>query len=830
MNRNNLGNLRWIVISLLLITIFTVPAYAASQITVTTTDDLIADDADCSLREAIIAANTDSAFGGCNAGSGSDTIVLAATLSNPATFVLTTSGSNENNAQSGDLDILSTITISGTSTSAQVVIDGNGTDRVFEVHPQANLTLLGVTIRNGNPGATAHGGGILVNLTGRLTLNNAQVINNSAQNGGGIYVLGRLTMSNSSIAHNQGGGLDNEGGLVTLNAVQAFDNQTQYAIINTLQGFLTFTDGAVSANSNGGVFNNGATATLTRITIEKNLVGGGVVNIGTSRSEITVISSQIISNSSNSGAGLLNEGIGAVATLFTSRISGNQATGDGGGLFNNSVMGINESTIDHNQARAGAGIYHLGGNLSLVNVTVNQNSAQDNGGGLYNGASAVLNNVTLHENSAGGNGGNLFNDETQLGISNSIVTNAQSGGNCSVSGGSITSNGHNLESANSCSFNKPGDIINSDPKLGSLQDNGGPTFTLALLTGSPAIDAGNGQSCAKNDQRGLTRPQGAGCDIGAFEVGTLPPPTATKTPTSTPTATKIATPRPTATFTPTATNTTIPPTVPTQTPGGTLPATPTVDPALTATPVATLAQTPTADPALTTTPSATPIETLPATATVDPTPAASPTATDETEEVEIEIEPPLPNSSEAFSITISGESQSSCTPHYKSHEVNEEIIAIQSAPSTATGCLNSEFEWSYSISVGPLAAGNYTVTHTLAANTVSKQLTVVEYNPEAPEFSDDSNEYEAEAGEPFDIQIDARSALTTTYALVQAPAGMTIDPETGKISWQPDAMQSGEIIVIVSATNQFGVDQSRLRITVNPAANMHHTFLPLVKR
>ena len=70
------------------------------------------------------------------------------------------------------------------------------------------------------------------------------------------------------------------------------------------------------------------------------------------------------------------------------------------------------------------------------------------------------------------------------------------------------------------------------------------------------------------------------------------------------------------------------------------------------------------------------------------------------------------------------------------------------------------------------------VTHTLAANTVSKQLTVVEYNPEAPEFSDDSNEYEAEAGEPFDIQIDARSALTTTYALVQAPAGMTIDPET----------------------------------------------------
>ncbi len=85
----------------------------------------------------------------------------------------------------------------------------------------------------------------------------------------------------------------------------------------------------------------------------------------------------------------------------------------------------------------------------------------------------------------------------------------------------MSSAGHNLESRNQCKFVAAGDRVDTDPRLGPLADNGGPTLTLALLTGSPAIDAG--LDCPAVDQRGVARPQGPGCDIGAFELVPTPP-------------------------------------------------------------------------------------------------------------------------------------------------------------------------------------------------------------------------------------------------------------------------------------------------------------------
>ena len=82
----------------------------------------------------------------------------------------------------------------------------------------------------------------------------------------------------------------------------------------------------------------------------------------------------------------------------------------------------------------------------------------------------------------------------------------------------MTSQGHNLDSDNTCNLSSVGDLPNTDPLLGPLQDNGGPTETHALLPESPAIDAGDNAACPSTDQRGIIRPQGSACDIGAFEL------------------------------------------------------------------------------------------------------------------------------------------------------------------------------------------------------------------------------------------------------------------------------------------------------------------------
>jgi hypothetical protein len=105
-------------------------------------------------------------------------------------------------------------------------------------------------------------------------------------------------------------------------------------------------------------------------------------------------------------------------------------------------------------------------------------------------------------------------------LRNTIIANSPAGGNCY---GPLTSQGNNLSQDDSCqaSLTAPGDLNARSPLLGPLQDYGGPTQTHALLPGSPAINGGTGVGCPATDQRGFARPQGAACDIGAFEFGIL---------------------------------------------------------------------------------------------------------------------------------------------------------------------------------------------------------------------------------------------------------------------------------------------------------------------
>jgi uncharacterized repeat protein (TIGR01451 family) len=440
---------------------------------------------------------------------------------------------NKDDAQTGDLDIKESLTINGFAPN-DIILDGNLTDRVVDVHTGAGtsqnpVTLNNLTIQNGNPGSGAEGGGILVRSTARLAINNGQITKNAATScptycGGGIKVYGLLDMHDSSVINNQGGGVHNSAGLLILNNVQVSDNSAGFGITIHNQGVMTFNGGTVSNNQGGGIYIKDSHApTLTDLTITGNSQGSGICNESFSgSSSFTLSNSTVTYNSATSGAGILNTGVNTTATIQDTLISHNTAAAAGGGINNNGSLTLTRSTLDHNQALSGGGIDHNGSTLQLTNDTISQNSASDNGGGLHNRTSTTVVNLTIYSNSASGpgTGDNIYNDgdTASLAIKNRIVAGAGAGGNCTNDQGLITSQGHNLDSTNTCQFDAPGDIVDTDPVLGPLQDNGGATYTHTLLAGSLAINAGDNSGCPGTDQRGVSRPQGATCDIGSYEL------------------------------------------------------------------------------------------------------------------------------------------------------------------------------------------------------------------------------------------------------------------------------------------------------------------------
>jgi hypothetical protein len=204
---------------------------------------------------------------------------------------------------------------------------------------------------------------------------------------------------------------------------------------------------------------------------------------------------------------------------------------DGGGVFNNGTMTITNSTISENTVTKNGGAIFNAGTLNITNSTISgntgasvtQGSATFSGGGIGNQGSLTLVNSTITSNTASaGAGGGLSSN-----AGSSVLTNTILAGNTAPTGpdcfGTFTSQGFNLiQNTSGCTISgdTTGNITGQDPKLGPLQDNGGPTFTHELLAGSPAIDAGDNAAAPATDQRGTTRPQGAVSDIGAFELVT----------------------------------------------------------------------------------------------------------------------------------------------------------------------------------------------------------------------------------------------------------------------------------------------------------------------
>ena len=230
-------------------------------------------------------------------------------------------------------------------------------------------------------------------------------------------------------------------------------------------------------------------------------------------------------------------------------------------IFNSDTgkLTITNSTLSNNIA-SGSDIFLPsgwgGGILSVNQITVANSTFSNNsapapmsvGGGIFIHGSGTIINSTLSGNSAGDGAGILIDADASLTLSNTIVANSHysSGGHdCALYNTSPTGT-NNLIEDGSCLAS-----LSGDPQLGPLADNGGPTQTFALLAGSPAIDAGDDPTCAGSpinnlDQRGVSRPQGTHCDIGAYEY-------LASSPTNTPmdTATGTSTDVPTDTFTPT---------------------------------------------------------------------------------------------------------------------------------------------------------------------------------------------------------------------------------------------------------------------------------------
>jgi hypothetical protein len=392
---------------------------------------------------------------------------------------------------SGELVVDKSVTIFGPGT-ANLILDGNQRGRLFHIIDGVTVSISGLTTTRGQ--ADDRGGAIL-NDHSTLTVSDCMIGENI-------------------LSSDKGGAICNDGASGT--ATLTINNST--------------VRNSSSDNRGGGIYNDGvsgsATLTINNSIVTENIVangGGAIYNDGTQGSATLIINYSTISDNGalypgSSGGAIANEGFEGTATvtISNSSLSGNASGWRGGGVYNDGVNGsatltVTNSTVSDNWAAApyvrgsGGGIYNGWGTLTMSNCTFSENWAENLGGGVYNGGTATIGNTIFK---TGGRGGENI-----------------------VSFGTVTSNGYNLSNDGAGGvLTAMGDRINTDPMLGPLQDNGGPTFTHALLPGSPAIDAGKNFAAGSTDQRGsgfvrtfdstsiANANGGDGTDIGAYEV------------------------------------------------------------------------------------------------------------------------------------------------------------------------------------------------------------------------------------------------------------------------------------------------------------------------
>jgi hypothetical protein len=335
--------------------------------------------------------------------------------------------------------------------------------------------------------------------------------------GSNAVSIAGLTIANGYASYDYGGGIYNNHGALTVTN-------------STVSGNLSAGFGVDGLG--GGIYNNGGTLTLTNSTVSGNTAqdgtpdfegsGGGIYNNG---GALTLNDSTVRGNRGRLGGGIYDNG--GTLTLNDSTVSGNSAPfghgggGYGGGIYNyNDVGMLNNSTVSGNSSIHGGGIFNDTATFTVSNSTVSGN----HGEGIYiyrGGGTFTLTNSTVSGNSvpSGGDGGGIYIYYLYSGTLNpfdTVLAGNMAGTDPDLHG-NLGSLGHNLigNTQGGSGFD-PTDLLNVDPLLGPLQANGGPTQTMALLPGSPALNAGDPDQLGSTDQRGVVR--SGGVNIGAYQA------------------------------------------------------------------------------------------------------------------------------------------------------------------------------------------------------------------------------------------------------------------------------------------------------------------------
>jgi hypothetical protein len=439
---------------------------------------------------------------------------------------------------------------SGTLTLTYSFLQGNSANLGGGVYATGGMVNVTDTIFDSN--SALNGGGIN-NTHAMLTVRDSILTGNTtSQFGGGIFNDGTLTLLGTTLHGNGGrsgssilgGGINNAGTLIATRSTLS-DN---------------FASGG-GAGAGGGIFSND-TATLTDCTLIDNSanfvdagsgIGGGIDNAG---GMLSLTACALIGNTAASFGGGIDNPHAAndhLVTVIDCIFSGNSARGAfnaaAGGIYNGGLLALTDTTLDGNFANQnGGGIDNDGGTVTVTGCTLSGNSANTfAGGGIYNQGTLTLTDSTLSGNSmTGGAGGGIYNVRAltltgctvsgnsaaggggianagsgTIGIRNTILAGNQASTSRDVSG-SLNSQGYNLIGDGTGGSGFVGtDLVGAadmpiDPMLGPLQDNGGPTFTTVLASGSPALDAGDPAELGTADQRGVFR--SGGVNIGAYQA------------------------------------------------------------------------------------------------------------------------------------------------------------------------------------------------------------------------------------------------------------------------------------------------------------------------
>ncbi len=503
------------------------PAVAAT-ITVDTTQDT-STSGQCSLRQAVQDVDSPgSPSGDCAAAAfGANTIVLDA-----ATYEL---GAPLPPLSGGPLSVSSTVTtltIKGAG-EAQTTIDATALDNTaFEIAAGANVTLTQLTLTNatappGGLGAEGTGGqggegssGGAISNQGTLTIDDAAITNSTAGGGGAGGTGGAGQPGGSGGQGGDGGAVYNTGSLTLTGATLSGDKAGAGGEggAGGADTDASSTGGPGGPGAQGGeggaILNAGGTVTITDSTLSGN--AAGVAGAGAAGGSGTSVGGAGGDGGDAAGGGAIaGSGMGTITITNSTFASNNGGNGGQGGAGATGGTTGGDGGSGGNGGGGGA-IEISNGTLTLLNDTIAGNSAGGLGAGGTPGAGPTA-------GSAGGNGnagvGGGFGPSGTATIQNSLLA-SNSGGNCG--GVTINDAGHNLSFGDaSC----PLTFTTGDPNLGPLQDNGGPAETISLGPDSAAIDQipATGAGCPATDERGVTRPSGSACDIGAYEVA---PPTA----------------------------------------------------------------------------------------------------------------------------------------------------------------------------------------------------------------------------------------------------------------------------------------------------------------